>query len=200
MKKILLATHNRHKVREMAQILASGGLEGYEVFSLDEVGITEDVEETGTTFEENALIKARAAAHPDYIVAADDSGLEVDALEGAPGVYSARYCGDHASDEENNEKLLRELGDTPMEKRTARYVCAIAAIFPNGEEWVSRSTCEGYIGFELNGTEGFGYDPMFYPLGYRVTFGQVPAEEKHTISHRGKAVRALVEWLKEKEK
>ena len=199
MKKILLATYNRHKVREMAQIIAAEGLAGYEVFSLDEVGVTEDVEENGVTFEENALIKARAAAHPEYIVVADDSGLEVDALGGAPGVYSARYCGYHGNDDENNAKVLRDLGDTPMEKRTARYVCAIAAILPEGEEWVSRSVCEGHIGFELNGTEGFGYDPMFYPVGYKVTFGQVPAEEKHTISHRGKAVRALVGWLKEKE-
>ena len=197
--KIVLASRNQKKIKELKTLLSESFSE-VEIFSLDDVGIHGEIEEDGNTFEENALIKARSAAHPDYIVAADDSGLEVDALEGAPGVYSARYCGYHASDEENNEKLLRELGDTPMEKRTARYVCAIAAILPNGEEWVSRSTCEGYIGFELNGTEGFGYDPMFYPLGYRVTFGQVPAEEKHTISHRGKAVRALVEWLKEKEK
>lgn len=199
MKTIVFATHNANKVREVNAVLRAEGLEGWRVVSLDELGIADDVEENGTTFEENAHIKAQAAFKGSVAVAAEDSGLEVDALGGAPGVYSARYSGGHGNDDDNNRKVLRELGNTPMEKRTARYVCAMVCLLPTGEEWSFRGTCEGKIGYELTGDGGFGYDPMFYPDGYEKTFGVIPAEEKNAISHRGKAVRALAKWLKEKE-
>ena len=186
MKKILLATHNRHKVREMAQIIAAEGLAGYEVFSLDEVGVTEDVEENGVTFEENALIKARAAAHPEYIVVADDSGLEVDALGGAPGIRSARYC--EGSDQDRVDFLLKNMETVPEEQRGAQFVSAIACVYPDGTEFVVRGICRGTILHENHGAGGFGYDPVFYVPEEGETFSSMSQERKNAISHRANAL------------
>lgn len=200
MKTLVLATQNAYKVKEIAKIFADEGLTDWQVLSLDDIGFTGDIVEDGSTFMENALIKARFVKSKDYVVAADDSGIAVDALGGAPGIYSARYSGGHGNDDENNAKLLRELAGVPTEKRTARYVCALACILPSGEEWVTEKTCEGRIGEGLVGNGGFGYDPLFFPEGFDKTFGEVPPEAKHAISHRGKAVRALAAFLLEKEK
>ncbi|MDD3192337.1 MAG: RdgB/HAM1 family non-canonical purine NTP pyrophosphatase [Oscillospiraceae bacterium] len=189
--KLVIATGNEGKVREFKRILEPMG---FEVSSLKEMGLVLDVEETGETFLENARTKAEAACRLTGLAAiADDSGLCVDALDGAPGVYSARYSGE--GDDGNNQKLLRELRDVPPPKRTGRYACAICCTFPDGEELTAEGTCEGIIGYELSGSRGFGYDPLFY-VGER-SFGQYGDEEKDAISHRGKALRLFCDKLKE---
>lgn len=158
-----------------------------------------EVVEDGTTFEENALKKGRTLAeYSGYLTLADDSGLEVDALNGAPGVYSARYGGEEGNDRKNNEKLLQALKDVPEEKRSARFVCVLALCAPkaNGmKEWTVRECCEGRIAFNLKGENGFGYDPLFFYPPFGKTFGEIERETKATVSHRGKALKKLAEIL-----
>ena len=163
---------------------------------LKEAGISVDIEENGTTFEENALIKANAvAAYTDAIVLADDSGLEIDYLNKEPGVYSARYMGEDTSYTIKNQNLLERLNGVPKEQRTARFVCAIAAVLPDKETLVTRETIEGYIGFEPQGENGFGYDPIFYVDEYNCSTASLPPDKKNEMSHRGKALRAMKEAL-----
>ena len=190
--KILIATHNKHKLTEMKRILEPMG---YEVLTDDMLDISlTDVEETGTTFLENARIKAESGCRESGIACiADDSGLCVDALGGAPGVYSARYSGEHGNDDANNKKLLAELQNIADEKRTARFECVICVAFPDGSEVVAKGTCEGKIGYKEIGENGFGYDPLFM-VGEK-SFAQLSGEEKDAISHRGKALQALKEKL-----
>ena len=192
--KFIIATHNKNKVREMSRILEPLGIEAV---TDGDMGISlPDVEETGTTFEENAAIKALAAHRETGLGAiADDSGLSVDSLSGAPGVYSARYSG--GNDEDNNDLLLKNLENVPDEKRTARYVCAICCVMPDGSYFTVRGECEGRIGYERAGTGGFGYDPLFITADGR-TMAQLTAQEKDAISHRGRALRLLAEKLGEK--
>lgn len=192
-KEIVLATKNKGKVRECQEIL---GPLGYKVYSIDELVEVEEPEETGTTFEENALLKARYyMKYCGKPCLADDSGLEVDVLHKEPGIYSARYAGVHGDDEKNNEKLIQAVRPFPVEKRTARYVCALALVFPDKTEHLVRETCEGLIQDEYAGTGGFGYDPLFYIPKYKKTMAELTLDQKNAISHRGKALRALVELL-----
>lgn len=195
--KIVLSSRNKKKIAEMRVLLQEqgGAFEGVEILSLDDIGYTDDVEETGTTFEENALIKASIPAEYGYIGIADDSGLAVDALGGAPGVYSARYAGEPCNDENNNQKLLSELANTPDEERTGAYVCAIACVFPDGRRFTVRGECRGRLLREYHGDGGFGYDPLFYCPGYGRTFAEVTSEQKNAVSHRGKAVRAFAKMF-----
>ena len=164
------------------------------ILSLDDIGYQGDIEEAGVTFEENALIKANVPARMGYIGIADDSGLEVDILGGRPGVNSARYSGENASDEDNNNKLLLELLNIPVEKRTSRFVCAIACVFPflKNAFFTVRGTCEGLIIDTPRGTNGFGYDPLFLCNGYGQTFAELTNEKKNLISHRGQAINLFV--------
>ena len=189
--KIVLASRNKKKINEVLTLLKQqgGALADISVLSLDDIGMTDDIEETGSTFRENALIKASVPASLGYIGVADDSGLAVDALNGAPGVYSARYAGEPCDDEANNQKLLAELADTPDEERTAQYVCAIACVFPDGRQFTVEGSCKGKILREYHGDGGFGYDPLFYFPGYQKTFAEISADMKHRVSHRGKAMR-----------
>ncbi|MDE5974305.1 MAG: RdgB/HAM1 family non-canonical purine NTP pyrophosphatase [Eubacterium sp.] len=188
----ILATNNMKKLAEMQRILSPLGIN---VVTAKMLGITlEEVEEDGDTFEANAKIKALAACKETNMPAiADDSGLCVDYLDGAPGIFSARFAGDHGNDELNNDLLLEKLEGVPAEERTAHYVCAICCEFPDGKEIIVRGECEGYIGFERDGNEGFGYDPLFLVEGR--AFGRYTAEEKDKISHRGKALRLLTKEL-----
>lgn len=199
-KKIIFATGNAGKVHEIRSILADAG---YEIQSMKEVGIFVDIVEDGSTFSENAMIKARAVAGcPEAagcIVMADDSGLEVDALNGEPGIYSARYLGEDTPYSVKNAEIVRRLEGVPDEKRTARFVCAIAAVLPGGEELITRATIEGRIGYGEAGDNGFGYDPIFYVPEYGKTTAQLSEEEKNAISHRGKALRLMKEELKKHE-
>lgn len=185
----IIATHNADKIQEFRRIL--------EPLSIKAVSADlPEVEETGATFAENAYLKAISAFHAAGKPAvADDSGLEVDALGGAPGIYSARYAGENATNEQRIAKLLNELGDVPEEKRTARFVCAICCILPNGDLLTARGECPGKIAFAPRGTDGFGYDPVF--LTGEKTFAELSAEEKDDISHRGKALRLFAEKLRE---
>ena len=195
--KILLATRNKNKAREVAAILSEyrDRLGEIELLTLDDVGFPEDVEENGSTFEENALIKARAGAKSGYITLADDSGIEVDALNGAPGIYSARFAGGHGDDKANNELLLKKLEGVPREKRTARYAVAIACVLPNGEKFTVRGTTEGLILNAYDGEGGFGYDPLFWSTDLQKSFGRATPEEKNGVSHRGRAVRLVANEL-----
>ncbi len=191
--KLIFATGNENKMREIREILAG---RGYEILSMKEAGIDIDVEENGKTFSENALIKARAISEASgELVLADDSGLEIDALGGEPGIYSARYMGHDTSYVEKNNNLIQRLEGVPDEKRTARFVCAMAAVFPDGREEVVVGTMEGRIGYEIAGENGFGYDPIFYLPEYGKTSAEISPEEKNAISHRGKALRAIAELL-----
>lgn len=191
---LVLATGNAHKLREVRQILG----DRFEILSQQEAGFDGEVEEDGATFEENALKKAQAVADALSLPAlADDSGLEVDALSGAPGVHSARYCGVHGRDDLNNEKLLRELDGLPPERRTARYVCAMALVRPGLPPVVTRGTMEGRIGSAYRGTGGFGYDPLFITAGGR-TAAELTPEEKNAVSHRGQALRLLRQALEDR--
>lgn len=188
----ILATNNMKKLAEMQRILSPLGIH---VVTAKMLGIIlEEVEEDGQTFEDNAKIKAYAACKATNMPAiADDSGLCVDYLDGAPGIFSARFAGEHGNDELNNDLLLEKLDGVEMSKRTAYYVCAICCVFPDGREIVVRGECNGYIGFERDGNEGFGYDPLFLVDGK--AFGRYTAEEKDKISHRGNALRLLVKEL-----
>ena len=191
--KLIVATKNKNKVEEIRAILNN---DAYEIMTMKEAGIETDVEENGTSFEENALIKARGIAGLcDGIVLADDSGLEVDALNKEPGMYSARYLGEDTSYHIKNLNIIERLNGVPFEQRTARFVCAVAAIFPDGKEIVVRQTMEGYIDTEEKGSNGFGYDPIFFLKEYGCTSAEIPMEEKNKISHRGKAFREIVKYL-----
>lgn len=205
MTRLVVATRNPGKVREIREILA--GVPGWEVVGLDELGVPEAPEEDGIegyeTFEENALAKARwFAARTGELALADDSGLCVDALDGRPGVRSRRFAAvDEArgerQDQANNRHLLALLADVPDERRTARYVCSAAAAWPDGREIVRTGTCDGVILHEPRGTGGFGYDPLFYVEDEGRSFGELPPERKHALSHRGRAFRALLQALRE---
>ena len=190
--KIIIATHNKHKLQEMSRILSPMG---YEVVTDRDLGIElTDAEENGETFLDNARIKAESGCRESGLPCiADDSGLCVDALGGAPGVFSARYSGTHGDDNGNNRKLLSELEGIPTEKRTAHFACAICVSFPDGSEVTATGKCEGYIGYEKKGTNGFGYDPLFM-VGDR-SLAQMTAEEKDAISHRGNALKELQKIL-----
>ena len=188
----ILATNNMKKLAEMQRILSPLGINVVTAKMLGKQ--LEDVEEDGKTFEDNAKLKARAACKEMNMPAiADDSGLCVDYLDGAPGIFSARFVGEHGNDEKNNDLLLEKLDGVPLEKRTAHYVCAICCTFPDGREIVVRGECNGVIGFERDGHEGFGYDPLFLVDGK--AFGRYTAEEKDKISHRGNALRLLTKEL-----
>ena len=192
-KQIIFATGNKNKMKEIREIY--GDLD-YEILSMKEAGIDVDIVEDGKTFEDNALIKASAIAKQcDAIVFADDSGLEIDYLNKEPGVYSARYMGEDTSYDIKNANLIGRLEGVPKEQRTARFVCAIAAVFPDGGHKVVRGTIEGYIGYEPAGENGFGYDPIFYVDSYGCSTAELPPEEKNKISHRGKALRMMKEEL-----
>ncbi len=204
MKTAILASQNKNKIREIQAIL---GKHGFSVISRDEAGIpTDDIEETGTTFEENSFIKASAIremieADPalnkymDSPVIADDSGLMVDALGGAPGVYSARYAGEGCSYSDNNVKLLAALEGVPGSERGAQFVTVITMIWPDGSKLTARGECKGHIIGETRGDKGFGYDPLFVPDGYDDTFAEMEPEEKNSISHRAKALEELERML-----
>lgn len=193
-KVIVAASQNKHKIVEMEAITKKYGMK---IVGRDDFGVPNvKIEEDGDTFEANSLIKARGIHKLcGEITIADDSGLEVDALDGAPGVYSSRFAGEEGNDLKNNEKLLEMLKDVPMEKRTGRFVSVISMCFPDGKEIVVRGECEGHILFETSGENGFGYDPLFRPLGYEVSFGEIPAEEKNKISHRANALKELQKQL-----
>lgn len=193
MNRIVFATGNEGKMKEIRDILADMNAE---IVSMKQAGVSADVEETGTTFEENAVIKAKAIAElTDDIVLADDSGLEVDYLNKEPGIYSARYMGEDTPYSVKNQAILERMEGVPKEKRSARFVCAIAAVLPNKEVMVVRETIEGYIGYEIAGCNGFGYDPIFYVDEYGCSTAELSEEEKNLISHRGKALRVMREKL-----
>lgn len=197
MKKLIFATGNEGKMREIRMIMGEIGLE---ILNMKEAGILITPEENGASFEENARIKARAvAAYTKELVLADDSGLEVDYLNGEPGIYSARYLGENVSYEEKNKDILRRMEGVPEEKRTARFVCAIAAVLPNGDVLTVREVVEGRIAYEIKGRRGFGYDPIFYVPELGKTTAELSDEEKNRISHRGKALRVMKEELKKNE-
>ena len=195
-RKIIFATGNQDKMKEIRMILENLGIP---VSSMKEAGIDVDIVEDGTTFEENAMIKAEAIAKlTDAIVLADDSGLEIDYLNKERGIYSARYAGTDTSYEIKNNLLLQRLEGVPDEKRTARFVCAIAAVFPDGSKETVRGTIEGRIGYEIAGEHGFGYDPIFYLPEYGCTTAELDPEKKNELSHRGKALRLMREIIEQK--
>lgn len=196
MKRVIFATKNKGKIKEIQAVLG----DSYEVITMEEAGINTDIDETGTTFEENAAIKAETVRDLcGEIVLADDSGLEIDYLNGEPGIYSARYMGHDTSYDIKNKNLIDRLTGVPDEKRTARFVCAVAAAFPDKPTIVVRGTMEGIIGYEIKGENGFGYDPIFFLPEYGMTSAELSPEEKNRISHRGKALRAIKEKLEEME-
>lgn len=193
MKRIIFATSNEGKMKEIRLIMADSG---YEVVSLKEAGISADIEENGTTFEENAIIKASAIAKlTGGLAMADDSGLEVDYMDKAPGIYSARFLGEDTSYDIKNNYILEQLKDVPLPERSARFVCAIALADAEGRTVTKRATIEGYIGYEIRGENGFGYDPIFMVPEYNKTTAELSIEEKNEISHRAKALRAMKEEL-----
>ena len=195
MDRIIFATGNEGKMKEVRMILEDLGLP---VLSLKDAGITADVEENGTTFEENAQIKAKAIMEmTGALVLADDSGLEVDALDKEPGIYSARYMGHDTSYHIKNQNIIDRLEGKVGEERSARFVCAIAAAFPDGRVLITRGTMEGQIGYEEKGENGFGYDPIFYLPEYQCYSAELSLEEKNKLSHRGKALRLMKERLHE---
>ena len=195
MTQLIFATGNAGKMREIRQIMADMPLE---IKSMKEAGVEADIIEDGKTFEENALIKARAIqALAGGIVLADDSGLEVDYMDKMPGIYSARFMGEDTSYDIKNKAIIDALEKADGEARSARFVCAIAAVLPDGSERVVRATMEGRIGYEIAGANGFGYDPIFFLPEYGKTSAELSSEEKNAISHRGKALRLMKEELKE---
>ena len=200
MRQIIFATGNIGKMREIRSILDDLRVP---VLSMKEAGVQIDIEENGTSFEENALIKARAVAAAEKargsVILADDSGLEIDALNGEPGIYSARYLGEDTPYDVKNRELISRLEGVPEDRRTARFVCAIAAVLADGRELTVRGVIEGRIGYEQKGQGGFGYDPIFYVPEYGKTTAEMSPEEKNLISHRGKALMLMKEVLKDNE-
>ena len=198
MKKVIFATGNQDKMGEIRSILSDWDME---IQSMREAGIELEIVEDGKTFEENARIKANAVAaqvrEEGVVVLADDSGLEIDYLNKEPGIYSARYLGEDTPYKVKNQKILERLKDVPKEKRTARFVCAIAAADKDGEICITRGTIEGYIGWEPSGANGFGYDPIFYLDEYNCSTAELSEALKNQLSHRGKALRAMREKLAE---
>ena len=195
MERIILASNNKDKITEVKEILT-----GYDIISIKEAGVNVDVEENGTTFEENALIKARAIMKiTGEVTMADDSGLEIDYLNKEPGVYSARYMGHDTSYDIKNAALLKRLEGVEGNDRSGRFVCAIAVCFPDGREIVKRGTMEGLIAKEIKGNNGFGYDPIVYLPEYGKTSAELDPEEKNRISHRGKALALIKEVLDKSE-
>lgn len=202
MNTVIFATSNEGKMREVRAILADMPVR---VLSMKEAGIKADVDENGTSFEENALIKASQIANclpEEYkadkvFVLADDSGLEVDYLNKEPGIYSARYMGEDTSYDIKNQAIIDRLAGVPDEKRTARFVCAIACVLPDGSSQITRATIEGIIGYEIAGVNGFGYDPIFYVPEYGCTTAELTPEQKNAVSHRGKALKEMKEKLQE---
>lgn len=189
MNKILFATTNEGKMREIRMIMADVDVE---ICSLKDVGLHVDIDENGQTFEENAIIKAKALRpYSDAIILADDSGLEIDYIHGEPGIYSARYMGENTPYDIKNANLISRLADAKDEERSARFVCAIAALLPDGTLLTTQETMEGRIAYEPSGENGFGYDPILYLPEYGMTSAQISSEEKNKISHRGKALRAM---------
>ena len=196
MDKIIFATGNAGKMKEVREILKDLNVE---VLSMKEAGIQADVEENGKTLQENAVIKAREIMKiSGEVVLADDSGLEIDYLNKEPGIYSARYMGEDTSYRIKNGNLIERLQGVPDEKRTARFVCAIAAAFPDGSVETTEGTIEGRIGYEEKGENGFGYDPIFYVPEFGCTTAELTGEQKNQISHRGKALEAMKEILKKR--
>lgn len=194
--KIIFATGNEGKMREIRAILGDMDVE---ICSMKEAGIQTDIIEDGRTFEENAIIKAKMiAAQTDAIVLADDSGLEIDYLNKEPGIYSARYLGEDTPYSIKNKSLIDRLTGVPDEKRTARFVCAIAAAFPDGQVVTTQGVIEGRIGYEEKGSNGFGYDPIFYVPEYGCSTAQLSETQKNQISHRGKALEAMKLELKKR--
>lgn len=194
--KIILASNNKGKIREVRKVLG----EGFEVFALADVGFTDEIEEDGNSFEENAFIKVHAIAEKfgEYVIIADDSGICANALGGEPGIYSARYCGEHGKDEENNKKLLQNLSD--KDDKSAYYACSIAARLPSGEEFAVFGRCDGVITENAAGNGGFGYDPIFYLPQFNKTMAELTDDEKNSISHRGEALRLFAKELKRRTK
>ncbi len=193
--KIVLASRNRKKVKELETFLSEISSD-ITVLSLDDIGFHDEIIEDGNTFAENSRIKASVPAKLGYIGVADDSGLEVDALNGAPGVYSARYAGENANDELNNKKLLKAIENVPETERTARFKTVVTCIFPDGRELQTDGVCEGLILREGRGADGFGYDPLFYYPEFDKTFAELTSDEKNSVSHRGKAMRKFISELK----
>ena len=203
-KTIIFATGNAGKIREIKEIFKDLDID---ILSMKEAGVIADPEEDGKSFEDNSLIKANAVRKlvdkefddpKSVIVMADDSGLEVDHLDKAPGIMSARFMGHDTSYDIKNNEILKRLDGVPDEKRTARFVCAVSAVFYGGESLVTRQTMEGRIGYEIEGKNGFGYDPIFIPNGYDVTSATISPEEKNRISHRGKALRSMFEMIRDR--
>lgn len=201
MKKFILASNNAHKIKEIKEILKDFD---FEILSLKEAGIDIDIEEDGKTFEENSFKKADeirkylvSKGENNFIVMADDSGLEVDYLNGEPGIYSARYAGEHGNDAKNNEKILNELKGVKEEDRKANFICVIVAVTDKGEKIVAEGKSYGIILEELSGNEGFGYDPLFFVPEYKKTFAEMTSDEKNAISHRGRALEKLKSNLQE---
>jgi XTP/dITP diphosphohydrolase len=196
MTELLIATTNAAKFAEIRSFLKNVAVT---VRSLESLSQWPKVVEDGATFEENALKKARTLArYSGRLTLADDSGIEVDALHGAPGIYSARYCGEEGNDAKNNEKLLKALQGVPEPQRTARFVCVLALCrpdSPDGKEWLIRQSCEGRIALARKGDHGFGYDPIFFFPPFGKTFGEIDRETKATVSHRGKALKKFAEVL-----
>lgn len=197
MSRIVAASKNKHKIKEIEAITNQFGME---VVPRDEAGVPDvEIEEDGKTFEENSYKKAYGIMKLcGEITIADDSGLEVDCLDGAPGVHSARFAGEDGNDQANNDKLKELIKDIPYEKRTGRFVSVITMVYPDGETLTARGEVEGHIVLEERGPNGFGYDPLFVPLGYDITFGEFDPEEKNKISHRGNALQALKKQLETK--
>ena len=203
-KTIIFATGNAGKIREIKEIFKELDLT---ILSMKEAGVSADPEEDGESFEDNSIIKAKAVrklvdeSYPEpsqVLVMADDSGLEVDYLDKAPGIMSARFMGHNTSYDIKNNEILKRLEGVPDEKRTARFVCAVSAVFSGGEALVTRQTMEGRIGYEIEGKNGFGYDPIFIPDGYDVTSATISPEEKNKISHRGKALRSMLKMIRDR--
>lgn len=197
MSRIIAASKNKHKIKEIEAITSQFGMK---VVPRDEAGVPDvEIQEDGETFEENSYKKAYGIMKLcGEITIADDSGLEVDCLDGAPGVYSARFAGEDGNDQANNDKLKDLIKDVPYEKRTGRFVSVITMVYPDGETLTARGEVEGHIVLQEKGPNGFGYDPLFVPLGYDITFGEFDPEEKNKISHRGNALQALKKQLEAK--
>ena len=193
--KVVLASRNKNKIKEIRAIYRDIVGEALDILSLDDIGYTDEIEENGSSFEENATIKASVPASQGYIGLADDSGLAVDALNGAPGIYSARYSGEGATDEKNNEKLLSELSG--VSDRSAKFVCVFSAVAPDGKNITVRGECPGVIAEGESGKGGFGYDPLFIYEPLKKTFGELTADEKNKVSHRARALALLIPKLSE---